>query len=77
MLDAIPDGWFLNALKDVRSPIRLRGDTHVHLYWQCELQWFDGGGRQCDATGNTPEEAIAAAVNEVNQRWPGLVSTSR
>ena len=77
MFDSIPDGWFLHGLKDVRTPIRFRGETHVHQYWQCELQWIESGGRQCDATGKTPEEAIASAINEVNRRWPGLVSTSR
>jgi hypothetical protein len=77
MFDSIPDGWFLYALKDFRTGIKYRGDVHSHLFWQCELQWADGGGRLCDGTGETPEAAIAAAVEEVKRRWPAMVATSR
>lgn len=77
MFDSIPDGWFLYALEDVRTPIRFSTDVHRHKYWSCELQWVNGGGRLCEGTGATPEDAIAAAVKEVQRRWPQLVATSR
>lgn len=68
MLELIPNGWFLNALIDERTPIRYVDETHTHIQWKCELQWVEGG-RLCVGWGSTPHEAIHTAIIECKQRF--------
>lgn len=60
-LSTIPEDWFLDSLKDRRTPKIYGGDKHVHIKWEACLQHVDGG-RLTRCEGTTAENAFAGAV---------------
>lgn len=79
-LTNIPEGWWLYGLFHNHTPIKFRDDVHVPFDqsghgepWACKLQHVKGG-KLTEGTGMTPNQAIRAAIYEIevgtkNGRW--------
>ncbi len=63
--ESLPKGWFLSSLKDERTAIVYKGDTHQHICWSAEIQYEDGGGKLTMGRGASPTLAIKAAIAKV------------
>jgi hypothetical protein len=63
--DEIPEGWFLDSLCHVHSPIIYHGDIHESLGWEAKLQ-HKLGGRLMEGRGLTPQEAFDNAKNQIS-----------
>lgn len=68
----VPEGWWLYGLFHQHTPIFFAGEKHRPLNlekhgqeeWACKLQHVDGG-RLAVGQGNTPNNAIRAAIQEI------------
>tara|TARA_Y100000593_G_scaffold83521_1_gene157492 strand:+ start:18038 stop:18517 length:480 start_codon:yes stop_codon:yes gene_type:complete len=73
-LSGVPDGWWLYGLFHNHTPIKYRDETHVPFDqsghgepWTCKLQAVTGG-LLTEGEGLTPQQAVDAAVTEVELR---------
>lgn len=65
-LNKIPEGWFLQDFRELRTPILYAGDHHKPTgVWYCALQWVEGGGRLSEGRGPNPISALDSAVERV------------
>jgi len=70
-LSNIPEGWWLYGLFHNHTPIRFAGEKHVpfdksgHGFaWSCKLQHVCGG-KLTEGRGDTPQQAIRSAIQEI------------
>lgn len=65
----LPQGWFLETLRDLRKPIIKLGDTHESTgIWQCFLQHELRGGHLTLGEGPTPQAAIDNAKAKIKRQ---------
>jgi hypothetical protein len=61
----IPDNWFLHELYHLHTRAGLVGEKHKPLIWEAGIQHVEGG-RLKTGKGETPNEALLAAISEID-----------